>query len=282
MSMDTVGTRIPERAKSREQRAECELLALAPCPLLSALTRHGFATAAAPARSRRLLRRRRRRRRRHGRRAAGFAAAGAGAAGFAVAGARLASAAAGILAGVESLDHFAGDVERGIDVDGAGIARAEEQADRQLLDHRVDDRPQLLLELGLERLLQLLHFGVRVFLKAIDFDGEAIDFLLRLRARRLVQYRAALLQLLLVALQRLGFVLELGGLLLRQRLHLAARDLALGRLGGDALQIEERHSQWRLRAVGTAASPGEAAPAQRPVAPNTITLNTAATENLVI
>ena len=186
----------------------------------------------------------------------------------------------GILARVEPLDHFAGDVERRIDVDGAGIARAEEQTDRQLLDDGVDDRAQLLLELGLERLLQLLHLGVRVFLKAIDLDGETIDFLLRLRARRLVQHRAALLQLLLVALQRLGLVLELGGLLLRQRLHLAAGGLAFGRLCRDALQVEEGHPQGRLRRGH--GSRREAASAQRPVAPNTITLNTAATENLVI
>jgi hypothetical protein len=98
----------------------------------------------------------------------------------------------------------------------------------------------------LQRLLQFLHFGVRIFLEAIDLDGEAIDFFLRLRARGVVQHRAALLQLLLVSLQGFGFLLELGRLFLCQRLHFAARRLAFARLGRDALQIEKRHSQRRL------------------------------------
>ena len=99
-------------------------------------------------------------------------------------------------------------------------------------------------------LLHLLDFGVGVFLESIDFHRQAIDFFLRLRARRVVQYRAALLKLLLIRLERLRFFLQFCALLLRELLHFAARDLPLTGFGCDTLQIQERHSQRRLRLGG--------------------------------
>ena len=102
--------------------------------------------------------------------------------------------------------------------------------------------PEPVLKFCLELLLHLLHFGVGILLKAIDLDREPIDFLLRLPTRVGAEHRAALLDLLLVGLQRLGFIGELRRFFLRERLHfpllatLPSLDSA-----ANPLQIDKRH-----------------------------------------
>ena len=143
------------------------------------------------------------------------------------------------LAGVELLDHFGGDVERGVSPDQAGIRSVEDVVEALLLADRLDDRGDPALELLLQLLLQFLDLGLRVLGGALHVDLGPFDLLGQVAARRLAHHRAALVELLLQRLGGLLLLVQLGDLLLLQRLHLGAGLLAVGRLGDHPLQDHE-------------------------------------------
>ena len=154
------------------------------------------------------------------------------------AGAGAGAGAGGGLGCVEPLDHVGRQVERRVGEHDARIALAEEDLDALFGHDLLDDRIQLALEGVLQVGLQLLHFFLRILLRALQVLLLAVDAALQLGPGALVEHGALRLELLLIGQQPLVQVVELGDLLLVQRLHPGRRHLALGGLGGDALDVE--------------------------------------------
>src|SRR5690606_5088961 len=105
----------------------------------------------------------------------------------------------------------------------------------------LDDRIELVLEVGLQVLLELRDLVLRVLLGALQLLLLPLDRALELAAGLVVHHRAAGLQLLLIGLQLLAELVELVELLLLERLRLRRRGLAFRRFGGDALDVDDGH-----------------------------------------
>src|SRR5207253_1006231 len=76
--------------------------------------------------------------------------------------------------------------------------------------------------------------------EALDLGLLAVDVLCELRARRVAEHAAARVELLLRRLQRRVLRVQLGDLLIVERLHAGTEQLALRGLGRDALDVDER------------------------------------------
>ena len=105
--------------------------------------------------------------------------------------------------------------------------RVENEVHALLLGDLVDHRRQLAVELALDLLRQLLDFLLRVFGEPLQIALLPFDVRLELRARRIAQHAAALIELLLVALQRLVLLLQLARLLFLNHLDLLGEPLCL-------------------------------------------------------
>jgi hypothetical protein len=151
---------------------------------------------------------------------------------------------------VRLADHVARDVE--VAVDRVRHLRVEHQVEALVLRHLLDDRPHLLLELGVDRLRLLLRalahavdLGLAVLEVGLALARLAHDVRLLLVARLGAQHRALLLELLLQRLERGVELAEVGLLLGRlgvdvvlELLELARVALAEQALGRDARHVD--------------------------------------------
>src|SRR4051812_7705215 len=69
-----------------------------------------------------------------------------------------------LLRSVEPLDHFAGQIESGVDSDNARVADAENHHQALIDTNLLDDRVELLLEIALQLIGHVRDFGLRVLL----------------------------------------------------------------------------------------------------------------------
>jgi hypothetical protein len=101
----------------------------------------------------------------------------------------------------------------------------------------LEDRVQLLLEVGLQLVLHFLQLGVGVLLKELDVTVQLLDVLLELTPRGFVQDLPALLQLRLQCLELFVLLTELRGLLLAELIEPRAGGLSFDRVRRDSLDV---------------------------------------------
>jgi hypothetical protein len=130
--------------------------------------------------------------------------------------------------------------ETGVGPHQPRVGSVEDVVEAALLADRLDDRSDSALELVLQLLLQFLDFLLRVLRGPLQVDLRTLHLLGQIAAGRFAHHGAALVELLLEALESLLPLVELGHLLGLKGLHLGAGLLAVARFGDHALQDDKR------------------------------------------
>jgi hypothetical protein len=120
-----------------------------------------------------------------------------------------------------------------------GVLHAEDRPQPFLIPHRLEDRQDLVLEVGEQLFVQARDLGVKVLLGELGLALGLLEIGGLGRDHRGREHIGLLTDLLLQGLNRFALCGQLGRLLVLQRLHLLLPGLAEIRLGDDHLHADE-------------------------------------------
>src|SRR5204862_1824754 len=89
--------------------------------------------------------------------------------------------------GVKPADYLGGEIKPRVSPHNSRVERAEQNVELPLLRDLLNDGTELLLELGLQLVLQLLHFLLRIVGESLNLGLLAVDVLFELRPSPFVE-----------------------------------------------------------------------------------------------